>query len=335
MSVPEPPVPYSARPPVLDDAEQVAGLIAASQRADRGTSDMTVGELLQDWSGVDLNEEAIVVVGQDGSIVGAADILNRSYVSVSVYGYVHPEHHGRGIGRYLVEWGESWARKRMYRAPAGARVVVQHYLIATNQPARRLLETMGYRPVRGVYTMGIDLRDVPPPPTWPDGIRVRSFVPGQDELAAHEAHEDAFRDVWGRPRSTLERFVGITRQDGFDPSLWFLAEDLQAGADGITPSPAVAGVCLAKMVADRGWIDVVGVRRPWRTRGLGLAMLRHAFAEFYRRGVTNVGLSVDAESITGAPRLYFRAGMHVTGSYIIHQKQLRPGIDLGMRMAPE
>jgi hypothetical protein len=41
---------------------------------------------------------------------------------------------------------------------------------------------------------------------------------------------------------------------------------------------------------------------------------------------------VDAESITGAPRLYGRAGMRLRESYIIHLKELRPGVDLGMRL---
>ena len=75
-------------------------------------------------------------------------------------------------------------------------------------------------------------------------------------------------------------------------------------------------------------MDVVGVRRPWRGRGLGLALLRHAFGEFFRRGIGRVELSVDAESLTGAPRLYHRAGMRVLQTYILHEKELRPGNDL-------
>src|SRR5215216_7363019 len=70
----------------------------------------------------------------------------------------------------------------------------------------------------------------------------------------------------------------------------------------------------------------------WRNRGLGLALLRHAFTEYYGRGTHRVSLSVDAESITGAPRLYRRAGMRPRESYIIHLKELRPGVDLGMRL---
>ncbi len=70
---------------------------------------------------------------------------------------------------------------------------------------------------------------------------------------------------------------------------------------------------------------MVAVRHPWRGRGLGLALLRHAFGEFYRRGVREVGLSVDAVSTTGAPRLYRRAGMRVAGRYMLYQRELRPG----------
>jgi ribosomal protein S18 acetylase RimI-like enzyme len=127
--------------------------------------------------------------------------------------------------------------------------------------------------------------------------------------------------MWGRPRGTFERFAGMTEQQSFDPALWFLAMD----------ADAIAGVALCKTLAGEGWVDVVGVRRPWRNRGLGLALLRHALAEYHRRNVRKVSLSVDAESITGAPRLYGRAGMRVRESYVICLKDLRPGRDLSVR----
>ncbi len=152
---------------------------------------------------------------------------------------------------------------------------------------------------------------------------MRIFVPGRDERATHEAVEDAFRDVWGRPRSPFERFIRMTEHEVFDPSLWFVAWD----------GPEIAGLALCKLVAGQGWVDVVGVRRPWRGRGLGLALLRHAFGEYHRRGVKRVGLSVDAESVTGAPRLYSRAGMYVTNCYVVYQRELRPGVDTSVRSA--
>jgi mycothiol synthase len=309
---------FAARTPVREDAGEVAALISACQMAETGASDMSLEELLDDWHSIDLAEEAVVIVSPEGTIAAYADVINRSFVTVSVYGYVRPDLRGLGLGAYLVAWGERWTRDRMHLAPEHARVVVQYYVNKANEAARRLLEELGYPPVRGIYVMETVLDEAPPQPHWPDGISMRTFVPDRDERPVFEAVEDAFGDMWGRPRGTLDRFVEITGRESFDPSLWFLAVD----------GDEIAGVTLCKVLAGEGWVDVVGVRRPWRNHGLGLALLRHALNEYYRRGVRKVSLSVDAESITGAPRLYGRAGMSVRESYVIHLKELRQGVDL-------
>lgn len=317
MTCPGLPPGYAMRPASFEDAAAVADVIAATELADTGKTNATAEEILSYWQSMNYAEESVVVTATDGSIVAAADIQNRSYVAVTVYGFVHPEHQGRGIGWALVDWGEGWARERMDRAQPGARVVVQHNRHTSNEAARRLFEARGYAAVRATYTMEIELTDPVPEPEWPEGVSVRSLVLGQDELAAHDAHEDAFRDVWGRPRNTLEDLVSRTRVDAFEPDLWFLAEE----------GDEIVGVCFTRIFGGQGIIDTVGVRRGWRNRGLGLALLQHAFDAFQQRGARSAWLSVDAESITGAPRLYYRAGMHVTGSYILHRKELRAGVD--------
>jgi mycothiol synthase len=315
------PVGYSMRAPTAADAPAVAQLIAACELAETGTASMATEELLGDWKGMDLAENAVLVTAPGGGVAAYADLLHRSYVSVAVYGHVHPEHRGRGLGACLVRWGEEWTRSRMERAPTGARVEVRHYLRHSNEPARRLLESLGYAPVRAVYVMTAALDQAPPEPEWPEGIRARGFVPGQDERATFEAYEEASREMWGRPRGTFERWMEWMRHS--DPTLLFIAEDPGRGE--------IAGVCACSAVAGRGDVGGLRVRQAWRRRGLGLALLRHAFGEFYRRGLREVRLSVDAASPTGAPRLYARAGMHVAESYVIHQKELRPGKDLGLQ----
>ena len=60
-----------------------------------------------------------------------------------------------------------------------------------------------------------------------------------------------------------------------------------------------------------GWVGSLAVRRPWRRRGLGEALLRDAFVRFAERGKRSAGLGVDAENTTGAVALYERVGMHV------------------------
>ena len=104
-------------------------------------------------------------------------------------------------------------------------------------------------------------------------------------------------------------------EEGLDLSLWFVAED-----DG-----EVAGIALCKPFDGEeglGWVRVLGVRRSWRRQGLGRALLLHLFGEFHRRGFHGVGLGVDAESLTGAHRLYESAGMRVYRRYDVYEKAL-------------
>jgi mycothiol synthase len=297
--------------------QAVAELIAACQLADGDKPEMTREELLSDWEGINLATEAVAVTDRSGGIVAYADLLNRRYVQVSVYGYVQPAYRGRGLGSYLVRWGAAWARDHMHYAPKGVEVIVEHYLRQSNESGRRLMEAHGYALARVIYVMAIELDQAPPSPQWPEGIAVRTFVPGQDERAVYEAGEDAFQDSWSRPPGTLESWMAPTRAKDFDSTLWFLAEGEATGE--------IAGLCRCQVVVGRGWIATLGVRRSWRNRGVGLAILQHAFGEYYRRGVREVELSVDAESPTGAPRLYIRAGMEVTKSYLVYGKELRPG----------
>ncbi len=319
MSEPELPDGYWSRHPVLEDAPGVAALIDAYEEDVYGQSEMTSAWLVDDWNEIDLTDEAVIVIAPDDQIVASADIFNGSYSSVSVYCYVHPEHRKRGLGTFLIQWGEQWTRDHINAAPAGAQVAAQFYPALVDEQAHQLLVKCGYQPTRRYFIMEMALDQPPEPARWPAGITVRPFVPGQDEQETFETFAESFQDHWGPPESH-EAFLQRISADSFNPDLWLLAFE----------GEELAGVCLCRLVEGSGWVDSLGVRAPWRRRGLGLALLRHAFAELHRHGATDVGLSVDVESSTGAPRLYERAGMSVKHSYIMHQKILRPGFDLNI-----
>jgi mycothiol synthase len=82
---------------------------------------------------------------------------------------------------------------------------------------------------------------------------------------------------------------------------------------------------------EMGWVGTLGVVRDWRRNGLGLALLHHSFEEFHRRGKRKVGLGVDAQSLTGATRLYLKAGMNPDPrrEWSIFEKELHPGKEYG------
>ena len=125
-----------------------------------------------------------------------------------------------------------------------------------------------------------------------------------DDETVYETDMEAFADGWDFSRMEYSAWRRWTVESPrFDPSLWYLAEE---GGE-------VAGICLCSPHRSGdpawGWVDTLGVRKPWRGRGLGTALLRHAFRELHGRGMRRVDLDVDTENSTGAVRLYERAGM--------------------------
>lgn len=187
-----------------------------------------------------------------------------------------------------------------------------------NESVRKLLEQKGYRVVRSNWRMEIEMHQPPLGPLWPYGISMRTFVPGQDERATFEAMDEVFQDHWGHIPGNYEEWCHwMLKREDFDPTLWFLACDGNEIAAG--------SLCMNESI---GWVDDLAVRRPWRRAGLGMALLLHSFGEFYRRGIRKVGLHVDSQNLTGATRLYDRAGMHIARRHNWYEKELRPGVEL-------
>ncbi|MFW6075148.1 MAG: hypothetical protein ACOC9Y_06095, partial [Chloroflexota bacterium] len=84
------PVGYRARTATFDDAPAVARMVAAAELADIGQAEMTTRDLLDDWHEIDLANESVAILDPSDEIVAYADVLNRSYINISIYGHVHP-----------------------------------------------------------------------------------------------------------------------------------------------------------------------------------------------------------------------------------------------------
>jgi mycothiol synthase len=304
----------------------VAELVETCDIAEHGEPDQTLEDLRVHWGNPELNLEtdAWVVVAPGGRIVGYAVMFNKENLRLHVIAHVHPDYCGQGIGTYLARTGEARARRQALEAPPGAGISLFNSIGAGNRAAREILEREGYTVARHFWRMQIDMNGAPPVAEWPDGISVRSYVPGQDDRATFEAIEEAFEDHWGYIPGRFETWEqAMIKHEDFDPGLWFLAVE----------GDQIAGACLCFNYSFEGWVDELGVRRPWRRKGLGLALLRHSFSQFYRRGQSRVALGVDSQNTTGATRLYERAGMRVARQYDSYQKVLRPGNGSGKREA--
>lgn len=182
------------------------------------------------------------------------------------------------------------------------------YAPAKDEFAAAAYRAAGFTTIRHSFSMLTELTGETPAPDWPEGVEVRPWRDGDDRVF-HATLQETFSGHFGFEPTPYDEWLRATgAQPETDRSLWYLA---RAGD--------VVGVaqCSWHSSGDRtfGWVNELGVRDAWRRRGLGLALLRHAFVEFARRGATRVGLGVDGENTTGAVRLYERAGMHVTRRY--------------------
>lgn len=321
-----PPAGYSLRTVSVDDAASLAALINACTRAEIGTPLTSAAEVRDELTTPrhDPATDDALLVADDGEPAGFVQLWADvpPYTELTSLVFTHPEHWGHGVSAYLVRLGEERVRGKLSLAPPGARVVLRVARYANNEAAGRLFEALGYRHARTFWMMRIDLDGPQPDPEIPEGIEVRPFERGRDERAVHAALDEAFRDHWGELFEPFDQWVHHAIEgdgSGFDPGLWWVAVD---GGE-------VVGAVLCRAATSRdphtASVDDLGVRGPWRRRGIGLALLRTAFAELHHRGIPRAELGVDSDSPTGATRLYERAGMRVDHAWEFWEKELRPG----------
>lgn len=280
---------------------------------------LTAEELANEWrsDGFNVESDVFVVETRDGRLVGSEEFYNESgHYKLKADGFVNPEFRGLGIGSSLLEKIGERAQAEMKLAAPDLRVFVQSLVNNKDEAGHDLLRNKGYSPVRYHWRMEIKLQEAPTTVTFPADIEIRPFIKDEHAVAVWQADNEAFRDHWGSHDRTFEEWShGKFGNPNFDPTLWMIAWDRNE----------VAGFSQNRFRKGIGWIGTIAVRRPWRKKGLGLALIRQTFGELYKRGMTTIGLGVDSANLTGATRLYERAGMNVAGEFAMYEKELRAG----------
>jgi mycothiol synthase len=299
---------------MMADAPAALVLLNAYDEVVLGMVETTLEDIEVEWAeqDFDLARDSWLVETEDGAAAGLATVHIGEDDPVEFDAYVHPEHWRRGIGALLVGLMEARAVEHAGGQGRGE-VRVRNAVPTADERANELMRGRGYEHARHFWWMVIDLDERPPAPTWPEGMTMRAFVPGQDERATFETVTEAFGEHWGQENRTYELWAQSSfSRESFDPSLWFIVEE----------GGQMAAASLNRTRPDRGWVQTLAVRKPWRGRGLGMCLLQAAFREFYDRGQRRVGLSVDSENTTGATRLYERAGMRVEREFDFYEKTL-------------
>jgi mycothiol synthase len=264
--------------------------------------------------GFDLNRNVWVATAPDGTVAAVGWVWRaRESAETTADHYVHPQHRGLGLGDALLDAIEARAVELAAASASGAR----HSLVVWSEDRDVVrLESLlrrGFAKVREYFEMRIDLAAEPVAPDLPAGITVLGLRVGRDEHAVHAADVEAFAEHFlYEPRGFEEwRIHHIDRPD-FDPSLWLVAWD----------GDELVGYACAFVADDGAIVGDLAVRRPWRGRGLGLALLVRELRALWARGERVTRLYVDAQNTTGAVRLYERAGMHVARHFDVYEKPL-------------
>jgi mycothiol synthase len=294
---------FSVRDASPSDLDAAESIVRAEERSLRG-DDAEPADLADFWRNARF-DGASSMVERDRTPVGFAAAIERGAES-DYWATVHPEVAGRGVSTWLLTGAERRARE------VGSEFL-RAGCVAENLAAATLFRELGFREARHFFQMRIDFEQAPAVPQPPAGIELTSFRK-EDARAFHATLDDAFAEEWGWHASPFEEWRE-RRVDAPDTdlSLWFVARD----------GDELAGVIRCETRRDGGgWVGALGVPERWRRRGIGRALLLHAFCEFQRRGSSHAGLGVDAENPTGATRLYEGAGMRVVREDVIYEKEL-------------
>ena len=141
--------------------------------------------------------------------------------------------------------------------------------------------------------------------------RAAAAKPDEADLReVHEVLEAAFIDHFNSKPETFDEFLFRLREDpGHRWDHWWLAE-----VDGRAPAGAPGRDVRSAGGPDGSYVSYIGVMEAARGRGVAKGLLRTVIADAAARGRDRVGLEVDADSPTGADRLY--RGMGWETSYV-------------------
>ena len=170
-----------------------------------------------------------------------------------------------------------------------------------------VLRSRGMSFARRFYRMSIDsdsplVPDVAPP--LPKGVEIVTAHDDTTRRIVHAVDEASFAEHWGHTDYPYEDWMEFWNAlpSTLDPDDWWL----------LTVDGTPAAICLLddrKASQGDGYVDVLGVLKEFRGRGLAQLLLRRAFVHYRDLGRRTKQLNVDATNTTGAVALYEKVGM--------------------------
>ncbi|MCX5200322.1 mycothiol synthase [Streptomyces sp. NBC_00237] len=291
-------LPGPGRLQILDalDEEQAAQVIELLSDAARSDGVQAVSEQgrLQLRGGKREGVTHFLISDRDsGDLLGYAQLEGADPVEAPAAELVvHPEQRGKGYGRALGDALLDASGRRLRVWAHGGKSAARHLAQVLGMTMFREL-----RQLRRPLTQPLDIAE----PVFPEGVRVRTFVPGQDDAAWLAVNAAAFAHHPEQGSLTQRDLDDRMAEEWFDPKGFFLAVREEGGE--------IVGFHWTKVhrAEQLGEVYVVGIAPGAQGGGLGKALtatgLRHLAAE----GLPTASLYVDADNVA-AVTVYERLG---------------------------
>ena len=273
--------------------EELASQYAHPSEAFQPTRDVTIAEL-------------------DGRVVGQAsrEVIDTTdgFREYRNDGEVDPEYRRRGIGAALLAENLRLHREQAKADPTDRTRIFGSWTWEHQLGDAALLESNGFVPARWFFDMvRPNLDDIPDRPL-PAGLELRT-IDRSLVRQVWDADIEAFQDHWGGFDGSEEHLQRWLDNPHTDLSMWVVAFDGDEVAggiiNGIDPDQNAA------LGVQRGWLQSVFTRRPWRRRGLATALIAESLRVLRDRGMTSAALGVDGANPSGAFGLYEGLGFAV------------------------
>ncbi|MEU9139140.1 mycothiol synthase [Streptomyces sp. NPDC048404] len=279
-----------------DQAEDVLRLLSDAARADGQQAVSEQGRLQLRGGSRDGVRHLLLTVGDE--LVGYAQLEDTDPVEAPAAELVvHPAHRGHGHGRALgsAMLNESGKRLRVW-AHGG------------HSAARHLAQVLGLTLFRELRQMRRPLENLDlPEPKLPEGVTVRTFVPGQDDSAWLTVNAAAFAHHPEQGSLTQRDLDDRIAEPWFDPAGFFLA----------FRGDELVGFHWTKVHAEEGLgeVYVLGVRPGAQGGGLGKALTTIGLRHLAAQALPTAMLYVDADN-KAAVTVYERLG------FVTHETDL-------------
>ena len=311
----------SWRTATRDDIDAMHEVQAAADAVDHPTWITPREDIVDTFelSHIDHSRDTLLGFAADGTmVVFASAFLHPSRegtLTVTLGGTVHPAWRRRGIGSRALAWSYARGVQQLAEvaptlAPGEWKQEIKLYAEESTPDVVTIAAPLGFEVERWFTTMVRDMAEPVPRLDPVEGTSIVAYTPAR-ALDVLTARNDAFRDHWGSLPTTEESWRRFVDGEFLRPDLSRLVVD----ADG-----RVIALCLASVIEDdweamgasHAYIDLIGVVRDHRRRGLAPRVVAESLRAIGAAGLEKAVLDVDTASPTGANTLYEGLGFTPT-----------------------